>query len=332
MQYYCPGCLSLGFKNEIFAFYNLFKCSKCQLALEKENDPKQILFYKTFANHNRNGYKCNDCKRFIPHPLNSSITNIICPYINCMFTGNLDEMKKIFHPNSFNSSVIEIASSEENIKELPENADLLKSIIQSEYSTVPYTSSDFTVKQKFLIYKSFLQLLDSDAEKLTSYLLDNSRSGGFQHKIFQKYISLLEKEIPFSFKKKNIICNVDNLLSNNLNIFEGISTFESIVNENLEIKNETKEFYIGGRKATYAKPYYIGKLLNIINNDLSLMSHVTEYSFSKVKLTNVKPGTNVTVTHLRVPPHYQMGAMALINRIRKNIVDKTRLSNKENDE
>ena len=38
-------------------------------------------------------------------------------------------------------------------------------------------------------------------------------------------------------------------------------------------------------------------------------------------MKNVKPGTEVSVSHLRIPPHYQMGAMVYINRARKIIID-----------
>jgi hypothetical protein len=97
------------------------------------------------------------------------------------------------------------------------------------------------------------------------------------------------------------------------------------VNDKLEIKNNTKEFYIGGRKAVYTQPYYIGKLLNVIDKTTkkSLISNVSDYSFSKIRIKDIKPGTEVNVTHLRIPPHYQMGGMVYINRIRKRIVEKS---------
>jgi hypothetical protein len=112
----------------------------------------------------------------------------------------------------------------------------------------------------------------------------------------------------------------------NLGIFDEISIFDGIVNDKLVIKNETKDFYIGGRKSTYAKPYYIGKLLNIIErgSKKTLLSNVKEYTFSKIYMQDIRPGTLVTVTHLRVPPHYQMGGMTYVNRIRKKIVERAR--------
>jgi hypothetical protein len=54
------------------------------------------------------------------------------------------------------------------------------------------------------------------------------------------------------------------------------------------------------------------------------MSAVKDYSFSKIRVQDIEPGTPVTVTHLRVPPHYQMGGMAYVNRIRKKIVERAK--------
>ncbi len=86
--------------------------------------------------------------------------------------------------------------------------------------------------------------------------------------------------------------------------------------------------YIGSRKGSIAKPYYIGKLLSITDNKNKkpIIDFVKEYSFSKIKLKDISPGLDVTVSHLRIPPHYQMGGMVYINRIRKKIVDKAKLT------
>jgi hypothetical protein len=116
-------------------------------------------------------------------------------------------------------------------------------------------------------------------------------------------------------------------LDANLGLFDGISTFDAIVNDKLSIKNGTKEFYIGGRKGKIAKPYYIGKLLDVVDkkNKKSLLDQVSEYTFSLLRMQDIDPGTEVVVKHLRVPPHYQMGGMVYVNRIRKKIVDRATL-------
>ena len=84
----------------------------------------------------------------------------------------------------------------------------------------------------------------------------------------------------------------------------------------------TTEYYIGGRKSNYVKPYFIGKVLNIIelNTGKILLENIEDYTFNFIKLKGVKDDTNVVVTHLGVPPHYQMGGMTYINRIKQDIV------------
>ena len=127
----------------------------------------------------------------------------------------------------------------------------------------------------------------------------------------------MEKSLPICYRKSKEIITINSLLD--LNIFSGISNFDAIVSEKLEIENNTKEFYIGGRKAVYAQPFYIGKLLNITFNDNSLLDNVKEYSFSKIYMKDIEPGIKVNVSHLRIPPHYQMGGMVYINRVRQYI-------------
>ncbi len=188
----------------------------------------------------------------------------------------------------------------------------IKEIIQSQQSLISYNSFNCTIKHKQLVYQAFSNLLEKYPQQLTEYLTTSKVHYGFQHLIFQEYVNLLEQSLPFTITKykKNIV--IDNLLDLNLHIFDGISTFEGQIINN-QIKNETKEFYIGGRAGTYAKPYYIGKLLSIDN----LLDKVKSYSFNKILID--APDQSVRVSHLRIPPHYQMGGMVHINRIKKAI-------------
>jgi len=157
---------------------------------------------------------------------------------------------------------------------------------------------------------------------MVSYLVFGKKNSSLQSKLFQEYINVLEGKLPFTYKKGTNIIKIDSLLDENLSIFDGISTFETIVNSKFEIKNQTKEFYIGGRTGFHSKPFYIGKVLGITTDSgESIFSDIKEYSFLKILMKSTLPGTKVTVSHLRVPPHYQMGGMAHLNRIRKNIVD-----------
>lgn len=320
-HYLCPGCLYFDKHNVLSGNKNL-KCNLCQEKLKTTQNTQENLFYKTFASHGIMGYRCQDCLRFIPKP-DTLAAEIVCPYFDCLFVGSADSLKKMHHP-IVKEDVSSFENSNSNLNEIISSSKTshIKEIINYQLNNLVYTSFNFTLKHKVLVYQAFLQLLDQFPQEMSDYLLHQSRSGGFQHKVFQKYISLLEESFPFIIKKNGKTIRIDNLLDNNLCLFDGISTFEALTNKKT-IKNNTQEYYIGGRAASYTKPYYIGKLLNIVRKDNkeSLMNLVAEYSFSKIKLADIEDNIPVVVTHLRVPPHYQMGGMVYVNRIRKKIVD-----------
>jgi hypothetical protein len=346
-EYLCPGCLFLS-KDGLLTNNKIFRCLECESGLKGTTDPKTIQFFHTFYRHNKNGYHCQDCERFIPHPLDNS-TNVSCPYFDCLFVGSITNLRKMHHPTSQSnpeklildaaqdgSSFLKdsIVSQEADAhtqleieQDLQDKVKSLLDIIETQSNNVPYSSSDFTVRHKQYVYQAFGNLLKEFPVEMIGYLLNSSDSrSGFQHKVFQEYIKLLESSLPFFVTRHRKLHRVDHLLDETLCLFDGISVFEGMVNDRLNVKNGTKEFYIGGRKAAYTKPYYIGKLLNVIDSEKKapLMHLVKEYSFSKIRMCDIEPGTPVTVTHLRVPPHYQMGGMVYVNRVRKKIADRAK--------
>ena len=175
--------------------------------------------------------------------------------------------------------------------------------------------NNFTTIHKISCLEAFRNLLNRYPEKFLAYL-NNSRSGGFQSKIFQEYISILEKKLPIDYTKNKKYFVANSITD--FDLFDGVSVFDAVVSEKLTIKNNTKEFYIGGRNGAISAPYYIGKLLNVISTH-SILDKVESYSFSQIKLKDVLPNTNVKVMHLRIPPHYQMGGMVYVNNVRKLI-------------
>ena len=350
IEYICPGCVYLGKDYSVIPFDKMFKCHECKSELKaNELDPQKALFYKTFACHNKSGYRCNGCERFIPQPLDNS-SAILCPYFDCFFAGQVTDLHKMHHPTSktnpeklildapqeHGSSLKDKLSSSDDAlsqlefsEDLQDKVNLLQDIIESQHNSVAYGSSDATVKQKQCVYQAISNLLMKFPIEMSAYLLnDTDNHMGFQHKIFQEFIRLLEGSLPFVITKNKELFKIDHLLSEELSLFDGKSVFDSIVNDKLIIKNETKEFYIGGRKAAYTKPYYIGKLLSVIHRDtkVPLMKNVKDYSFSRIRMQGIKVGTPVTVEHFRVPPHYQMGGMVYVNRIRKKIVERAKVS------
>jgi hypothetical protein len=149
---------------------------------------------------------------------------------------------------------------------------------------------------------------------MIKYLLFNSRSGGYQNKLFHKFIENMEQQIPFSCKKNNVNYKITSISDPRLNIFSGLDCFTSIVNNNV-IENNTSKFYIGGRKATYVKKYFIGKILSLTDlNGFNLIKNIKNYSFDKIYTYDIADFTKVKIQHLMVVPHYQMGGMLYINR------------------
>ena len=314
-QYICPGCLFLG-KQTLLYESKFLNCQECTNKLKESNDIKLKKIFEIFYKHHKSGYRCTDCSRFIPLPADYS-SNISCPYLDCCFIGDSSEMKKMHHP------AIKTNETPEKLILSNNRKDLISTTIDTLSKELSFSSSNFTTHHKLLVYQAFNNLLNKFPEEMENYLLNESRTGGFQHKAFQEYIRLLEDSFPFSIRKNKKFYTINNLLDENLCLFEGASSFEAIVNDKGIIPNNTKEFYFGGRKATYAKPYYMGKLLNVVEavTKQPLMHLVEEYTFNKIKIKDIVPGTNVIVTHLRIPPHYEMGGMVYVNRIRKKIVE-----------
>lgn len=200
--------------------------------------------------------------------------------------------------------------------------EAIKEILQSQANMACYNGLDCTRMHRICMYDAFLSMLESRPREMTDYLMNGQRGYNLQHKIFQSYISILESKIPFIFTKNNQFHYITSLLDHQLGLFDGISVFDGHINNKHYIKNETTEFYVGGRKAYYINRYYIGKLLDVVNmsNGLSMMDQVREYSFNKIYMYDETPLTQVRISHLRIPPHYQMGGMVYLNRIRKEIV------------
>ena len=320
IEYICPACAYLGFKQIITGNKELY-CTKCSHSFISETDSKKALLFKTFMAHDKKGFKCPSCKRFIPKGISN---DVVCPYFDCCYIGNTSLLNKMSHPTTnINAPKTLVSVIEDNKPN--DQFKSIKEIIENQKITASYNSHSSTIKHKQLIYDAYLNLMDKNPEEMSNYLLNGERFG-FQHKIFQEYIKLLEKSLPIFYVKRKEICVIDSLLDEKLNIFSGLSTFESIITDKLEIKNNTQEFYVGGRMATCSRPYYIGKLLDVmdVDNKASLMNNVKEYSFLRIKLENVQPGVRVCVRHLMIVPHYSSGAMSSINRIKQAIVGELR--------
>lgn len=316
----CPGCEYLGKSTPLKPKF-ILECLLCTDRLRTSSKLEEKKISEVFARHNKRGFKCTECQRFIPQPLNNNAV-VACPYLDCCFVGQVSSLKAMYHPSLlFTTKEIKKSSDASTSSVLNPQEEELRNIIVAKKNAVAFRSFESTVIHKVSMYEAFESILNKSSADLIEYLYESKRHG-LQHRLFQEYVSILEKKIPFTVRKHKKITVIKSLLDPQLQIFDGLSTFEATVTDGKEIKNNTSEFYVGGRQGFHSRPYYIGKLLDVldVSEKKSLIEDVKEYSFSKILLKNTKPGTKVIVSHLRVPPHYQMGGMSYLNRIRQEIV------------
>src|ERR1700722_16876715 len=180
-KFICPGCDFLNKEKFAIPFYNTFKCQQCKSSLDLIDDPKLIQLLTIFACHNKQGYRCQFCRRFIPHPIDNS-SQIICPYLDCAFVGKISDLQKMHHPKS-KELLVEFFPTTSKLDLIGKPCQI-KEIIESQYNNISYTCDNLTLKNKSFVYQSFLNLLDDDPNKLTEYLLGTKQHLGFQHKLF----------------------------------------------------------------------------------------------------------------------------------------------------
>ena len=198
-------------------------------------------------------------------------------------------------------------------------------IIDDELNVLLFSKINFTLIPKKAAINAFKKCFLKDEKSMFDYLVSNSRSGGFQNKLFKEFVSSMEEELPFCFIKNKKQFIIKSILDPNINIFDGISTFSATVSDKLKVKNLTKEIYIGGRNSSIIQPFYIGKVIYIKSDNLNITNNITDYTFNYIKLRDILPGSIVKVKHYRVYPHYQMGAMTHINRAKDLIISRLKL-------
>lgn len=310
--YLCPGCKFLGKISVCTLKQNLLFCNQCATS--------DIYSFKTiFSIHSQSGFKCKDCKNFIPKP-NNNKTSIICPYPNCLFAGSFLDLKFMKHPYYENNNLVN-DNNHYTIKN--DNYQLVESAINDRLNYYLYISNiDYTRYHKVSMLESFNNILKNDSQSMIDYLLLQSKSCKIQNKIYKNYISNLESKITISFKKKKCQYFIKSLLDPNLGIFSGISKFDATINNGI-IQNGTNEIYVGSRSGYYSQPYYIGKLLDVIeiSSNKSVLDKVKDYNFTKIFIDKSLDGMKVNVTHLMIPPHYNIGGMSYLNRIRSELSD-----------
>jgi hypothetical protein len=310
-----------------------------------------MTLHKTFATHSRKGYKCEDCKGFIPES-NNGKHGISCPYIKCMFFGLVGDLEVMPHPVGLTSridlSLQTPLDSEGGTGEIQDtfvaqtvNPDariemeqsfsndfkLLKSVINEQLASVERTNSAGTMLQKILMYEAFNNMMDRYPEDMVSYLVHRRQLAylSIQSKIFQEYIALMQDSLPYTIKYSKGDHEVVSLLDPKISLFEGKTEFNAVVKSDNTIPNNTTEVYIGGRSFHSYGPCYLGLILDIkdMRSGKSIKSSMKEYSFVQINMNeDIVPGTPVSVSHYFINSHYEIGAMVYLQRCRKRIVDK----------
>jgi hypothetical protein len=331
-----------------------------ELVAKKRNiDSKTIISYESkikmhriFAVHSRTGYRCPDCSKFIPESACGAY-GISCPYDDCMFFGSLDKLEKMAHPvglsqqvdvslqapagrsddtrSSFQDFIIADNNADPEIEiEVCQNfvrdLDIVTNVINDQVESIKRVNSAGTMMQKILMYEAYQRMLKKYPEDMVSYLVHRKQSADFpiQARIFQEYASLMENALPYTIKRNNDIYDVVSLTDPNIQLFSGISEFDATVRWDRTVPNNTVETYTGGRKFKCYGPCFIGMLINVVDksNNKSIMNMVDNYSFVQIKMKEgIEVGTHVSVKHFRITPHYEMGGLVYLQRIRKKVVD-----------
>lgn len=381
-SFVCPGCkeynLAQGIRYNTFVKPEgkLFRCSSCTEEIEKLEkylknpnltDPKEkttleqkLRLRKAFALHSKEGYECEDCRRFIPHSLTNSTRGIFCPHLRCFYFGSIDNLnsatypkiKKVVNYLSLDFNPYEQLFSDGSVSrheigeslglnsgdlapdsrlELAENFEkelkILKEVIKQQVESVKRNYEPEQAVLKLLMYEAYKNLVESQPEDMAIYLIEMRQNLDFpiQSRIFQEFCRLVEDSLPFDLKKFGETYKIISLCDPNLDVFEGKSIYESRVDYRHIIPNQTKEIYRGGRENKSYGPCFLGKLLNVINLETgeSILSKVRRYSFSQIELEpEIVEGTPVQVSHFRIPSHYELRSLVHLQRIRRSIVDK----------
>jgi hypothetical protein len=355
----CPACRFYGKKGDdsfLKSKNGTCYCEKCKEEISKIEDEIKLnnnfklninkKLRSVFVEHSRKGYQCPDCKSFIPASSKHE-DNLVCPYPNCFFVGKENDLKIMNHPlislkvsnisldqdvskDGFRKITLEnfISSQETEGFILDEIIDdkinLLNEIIDAQISFIKRTEDKSTTLIKIMMFDAFKKILEKDPQDMISYLFFGKKQIGnpIQARIFQEFSRNIESMLPFEITKAGKKIQINDLLDENISLFDGLSEFSAEVKENGIIPNKTKEIYIGGNNFKNYGPCFIGYLKDVIDEETgnSLMNLVTDYSFSKIK-SKIASGKKVKVIHYRIPSHYEMGTLVTLQKTRKKITE-----------
>jgi hypothetical protein len=347
----CPGCLYDRTYTFISSKNHIIECQVCKNKIDELEDLKKVSdeslqveickkidFYRIFSLYTDSGVRCPDCHKWIPESYLSGKC-VACPYFKCNYFGLIEDFKKGIEPRALYTPEASV-DIDVVLKQKPESANLSPEdlyLIKDEYfyyleivrDAIAYsrrtTINNFKQIQNQLMCDAFSKVLEDYPYALIQYLVYNkSKEISIQSKIFQAYVALVENALPFNIFKKEREIPITDLLDPDLGLFLGISSFAARVTDAHIIPNLTEECYVGSRKLTNYGPCYIGRLIDVIDtNGASILNNVIEYSFSAIQVNkNIVPGSIVQVEHFRIPSHYEMNNMLILQKIKNNICNR----------
>lgn len=344
----CPACRLENEKNLLVAEDRLWRCHSCTEKINSSLSLPEKNFHLVFSLHSKSGFLCPDCCNFIPSSVEKNGI-LICPFPKCCFSGSSKKTLRTTHPVTirFRDSHFSIdngpgdsrkeVGQEKYLKDpessLSEDSVLLKDISEKEFKLLQETirtamsfnerqALPATKVQKTLFYRAFWDLTEKYPEEMVSYLVHNKTSFdfGLQAKIFQIFLFHLENFLPYSFVSSTGKTEICSLFDSRLGLFDGESNFTAIVQSDYSIPNLTSEHYFSQNLKDYG-PYFLGKIVELKNEaGQDLLPEMQGNSFVKIELTKkVLPGTKVFVRHYRLVPHYTMGILIHLQKIRKHL-------------
>jgi hypothetical protein len=357
----CPACRTLNQREFLVYDGKKLRCPSCTKeadrldSIENKTSHEEYCYRlrKIFALHSRKGCRCPSCHRFIPMSyVGPDAVRVSCPYDNCLWFGLASELEIMPHPlgqghnntvslhselqsDKVHSTVFKPVSIQDTVdsrealadskiecsQEFDKEYEIVKNVIATQKQRV----KDKSLK-KSLMYRAFELLFEEDPAGLISYLI-NGRSNGERpilSAIFQKYVQLMENNLPVLVDtEEGGTKEIYSISDPDLELFLGVSEFQTFVragNGNI-IPNKTHEVFAGTK---CHGPCFIGFLCDVVdvNTGKSLMDQVDYYTFAHIRMKSVVPvNTMVKVTHLRIPPHYEMFSLVLLQRTRRKIVE-----------
>jgi hypothetical protein len=225
--------------------------------------------------------------------------------------------------DSVDAKVINADLAMQTAQDLDADLNIIKEVISVQKSRLAMHPKHRTIKKMFM-YKTLESLIESDPEDMIGHFIYQKNFGErpILSKIFQKYVSIIESNLPLKVMNEyGVEVEIYSLNAPELGLFLGLSEYTSFVKPSGLVSNETHEIYTG---AECNGPCFIGLLCDVLElkTGKSLLSNVEYYTFNSIKMNNfVAPETMVKVIHYRIPPHYEMMGLVLLNRLKKKVIE-----------